>query len=55
MFRSYNLRQKEIINVKTAERLGYMCDVEIDERSGNIEAMRRGTRYSVERGGGRRG
>ena len=55
MFRSYNLRQKEIINIKTAERLGYMSDVEIDEHSGNIDAIvvrRRGAFWQHLLGGG---
>lgn len=39
MFRGYNLRQKEVINIKTAEKLGYIRDVEINEQSGSIEAI----------------
>lgn len=39
MFRGYNLRQKEVINIKTAERLGYIRDVEISEVTGSIEAI----------------
>ncbi len=39
MFRGYNLRQKEVINIKTAERLGYIRDVEISESTGGIEAI----------------
>lgn len=39
MFRGYNLRQKEVINIKTAERLGYVRDVEINDQSGHIEAI----------------
>ncbi|MCH5209346.1 MAG: YlmC/YmxH family sporulation protein [Oscillospiraceae bacterium] len=39
MFRGYNLRQKEVVNIKTAERLGYIHDVEISEITGNIEAI----------------
>lgn len=39
MFRGYNLRQKEVINIKTAERLGYIRDVEISESTGSIEAI----------------
>ena len=35
MFRGYNLKQKEVVNIKTAERL----DVEISESTGNIEAI----------------
>lgn len=39
MFRGYNLRQKEVINIRTAERLGYIRDVEINDKVGNIEAI----------------
>lgn len=39
MFRGYNLRQKEVINIKTAERLGNIRDVEISEETGCIEAI----------------
>lgn len=39
MFRGYNLRQKEVINIDTAERLGFINDVEIGEKSGTIEAI----------------
>lgn len=39
MFRGYNLRQKEVVNIKTAERLGNIRDVEISEATGNIEAI----------------
>lgn len=55
MFRGYNLRQKEVINIKTAERLGYIRDVEISETSGNIEAIivpRRGCLWKRIFGGG---
>jgi YlmC/YmxH family sporulation protein len=39
MFRGYNLRQKEVISIKTAEKLGFIRDVEISEVTGNIEAI----------------
>ncbi len=39
MFRGYNLRQKEVANIRTAERLGYIRDVEISESTGNVEAI----------------
>ena len=39
MFRGYNLKQKEVVNIKTAERLGRISDVEISESTGNIEAI----------------
>lgn len=34
MFRGYNLKQKEVVNIKTAERLGRISDVEISESTG---------------------
>lgn len=39
MFRGYNLKQKEVVNIKTAERLGRISDVEISETTGSIEAV----------------
>lgn len=36
MFRGYNLRQRIVIDVNSAERLGTVSDVEIDERDGSI-------------------
>ena len=39
MLRTYNLRQKEVINIKTAEKLGFIRDVEIDFENGKIEAV----------------
>lgn len=39
MFRGHSLRQKEVISITTAERLGYVSDVEISEKTGNIEAI----------------
>ncbi len=39
MFRGYNLRQKEVVNINTAQRLGYISDVEISEKTGSIEAV----------------
>jgi YlmC/YmxH family sporulation protein len=39
MFRGTKLRQKEVINIRTAERLGIVSDVEINEQNGNIEAI----------------
>lgn len=55
MFRGYNLRQKEVINIKTGERLGYIRDVEISETTGNIEAIivpRKGCFFRKLLGGG---
>ncbi len=39
MFRCYNLRQKEVVDIETAQRLGFISDVEISEKTGNIEAI----------------
>ena len=39
MFRTMKLKQKEVINIETAQRLGYVSDVEINERDGHIEAI----------------
>ena len=36
MFRGYSLRQKEVVNISTAERLGFIRDVEINENSGIV-------------------
>lgn len=33
------LRKREVINADTAERLGYVCDMEINFESGKIEAI----------------
>ncbi len=34
--RIYELRQKEIINIKDGSRYGYVADLEIDEEKGTI-------------------
>ena len=39
MIRAAKLRQKEVINISTGARLGYVSDVEIDFDSGKIEAI----------------
>ncbi len=39
MIRACELRQKEVINICDASRLGYVCDVEIDFASGRIKAV----------------
>ena len=39
MFRGIKLRQREVINIRTAERIGVVSDVEINESTGNIEAL----------------
>lgn len=37
--RIYELRQKEVINVCDCQRLGYVCDIEFDPKTGCIEAI----------------
>ena len=39
MFRSNRLRQRIVIDVNSAERIGYVGDVEIDEISGRITKL----------------
>lgn len=39
MFRAHHLKRKEVIDIETAERIGYVSDVEIGEERGNIEAI----------------
>ena len=36
MLRCYDLHQKEVINIRTAEKLGFIDDVDIDLETGNI-------------------
>ena len=36
MLRSYELHQKEVINIRNAERLGFIDDLEVDTESGQI-------------------
>lgn len=33
------MKQKEVVNIKTGERLGFIRDVEISESTGSIEAI----------------
>ena len=39
MFRGMKLRQREVIDISTAEKLGFVNDVEINEVTGNIESI----------------
>ncbi len=39
ILRTTDLRQREVINVITAERIGYVSDVEMNCESGCIEAL----------------
>lgn len=34
-----DLRYKEVINIKTGQRLGYVCDAEIDMSDGRVKAL----------------
>jgi len=37
--RIYDLRQKEIINIRDGARYGFVCDVEFDEKTGRITKL----------------
>lgn len=39
MLRTYDLRQKEVINIRTAEKLGFIRDVEINFEKGIVDAV----------------
>ncbi|MBE7048358.1 MAG: YlmC/YmxH family sporulation protein [Ruminococcaceae bacterium] len=39
MYRAGELRQKEVINITDASRLGYISDVEVSLEAGAIEAV----------------
>ena len=39
MFRSCNFKNREVINIDTAERIGIVKDVEIDTENGSIKAI----------------
>ncbi len=39
MYRAGELRQKEVININNAARLGYVSDVEVSLDKGEIEAI----------------
>ena len=39
MFRGMKLCRREVINIINAERLGFVSDVEINEKTGNIAAI----------------
>jgi len=39
MIRMYDIKQKEVINIKDGYRFGYICDIEIDEEKGCICAI----------------
>lgn len=39
MVKGYDLKQKEVINIDTAERLGYVYDVDVDLATGLIRSV----------------
>lgn len=39
MFRGGRLKHKEVINLRTAQRIGFVSDIEIDEKEGKITAI----------------
>ena len=39
MVRACDLKQREVINIITAERLGYITDVDIDFETGKIRSV----------------
>jgi len=39
MYRAGALRQKEVININDASRMGYVADVEVSLQKGEIEAI----------------
>ncbi len=39
MYRAGELRQKEVINISDASRLGFVSDVEVSLETGSIEAI----------------
>ena len=39
MARIYEMRQKEVINVRDGCRFGFICDVEIDHEAGSIKKL----------------
>lgn len=39
MFKSFDLRRKKVIDIKTAEQVGYIRDMDIDLESGKINSV----------------
>lgn len=37
--RFYDLKQKEVINIRTCRSLGCICDLEIDCRTGSVQSL----------------
>ncbi len=32
-------RQKEVVDIETGKRLGYICDMDLDEESGRVKSV----------------
>ena len=47
MLKACDLRQKEVININNAEKLGYIRDVEINFETGVIEAVIIPKKFSI--------
>lgn len=39
MFKSFDLRQKKVIDIETAEKIGYIRDMDIDVSNGRINSV----------------
>ena len=39
MNKATDFRQKEVINIATGERIGYICDVDIDMEQGRLNSV----------------
>ena len=39
MFKASDFRSREVINLTDGERMGFVCDLEIDKESGQINAL----------------
>ena len=39
MYNFSDLRNKEVINIRDGKRLGYICDININERTGQITSV----------------
>jgi len=39
MVRVSDLKQKEVVNVADGSRLGFVCDIEFDQKTGKVEAI----------------
>ncbi|MDR2649566.1 MAG: YlmC/YmxH family sporulation protein [Clostridiales bacterium] len=39
MVRVYDMKQKEVINIKDGSRFGFICDIEIDEHCGAVVSI----------------